>query len=78
MAGEKISYTIKEKSIQGYHVSYDRYDILNLRVDSKEDKDNEGEATSQKTNRATRIGLFVVGAAAITAGLLLDQLRKEK
>lgn len=77
-AGEKIVYTIKEKNIQGYQTSYDRYDIINLQMELNENIENETNDQNLETGRATRVGLFVLGAAAITAGLLLDQIRKEK
>lgn len=72
--GEKISYAVKEKAVVGYKTIYEKYNIINSRVESNEGANNEeGLAAS----RATRIGLFILGAAAITAGLLFDQARKE-
>lgn len=74
--GEKIKYSIEEEPVIGYKTTYDNFDIINERVDSTENKDT-GEG-SLATSRATRIGLFVLGAAAIAAGLLMDQAKKEE
>ena len=72
--GEKIIYSVKEKAVVGYQTTYDHFTITNERLAADED-DQEG---SIATSRTTRIGLFVLGAAAITGSLLLDQIRKEK
>lgn len=76
--GEKIVYSVKEKPIIGYQTIYEGYDILNLRVDASNNSEDKEEVNSLTTSRATRIGLFILGAVAITAGLLLDQVKKEE
>lgn len=78
-AGEKIMYTVREKAIPGYITAYEGFDIINTKKPAAVGKTvNHEEATNLEASRATRIGLFVVGAAALTAGLLWDQLRNEE
>lgn len=76
--GEKIKYSVEEKSIADYTTTYNKFDIINERLEYTEETDKSKREESLAPGRATRIGLFVLGAAAITAGLLLDQVRKEK
>lgn len=76
--GEKITYTVQEKTIAGYETTYDNFDIINVRLESITDKDSDEDLNNNASSRATQIGLFILGAAAITAGLLLDQVRKEE
>lgn len=78
VVGEKVVYTVKEKAVTGYETTYDNFDITNVWLESVEDKDSDEDANNITSSRATRVGLFVLGAAAITAGLLLDQVRKEE
>ena len=76
--GKKIEYSVEEKSIAGYTSTYDNFDIINERISSIADTDENNKNDVYLGSRATRIGLLVIGAAAITAGLLLDQVKKDK
>lgn len=76
-AGEKIIYTVKEKPVSGYETTYEKFDIINLGLEPIDDRKGK-DANKVTTSRMTRIGLFILGAAAITAGVLLDQVKKEE